>query len=652
MFLSASIFAAAVSVIPLEGVRCADMKVRADFDAYNVYEGDPVALTVDFIGNADFGSLHPPELSDVVDASVWKIDDKSAKTDTYRKARRMTYRVRPVKDGCLEFPKLTFSYRHFHTGEKVEVSTSPILVHSKKTAQIVIPEVEDAEISWPLPDGLVIDLSSSPWGSDAALTDDQLFLWRKACAATNAAAFKEFDFPEARLNEAACEILAGNWRRALSVYSSLEWEIGQTPAIERGIVAAIALKTSDPDAELPMWRQVFRPVLKHSWLGRSLYASGAIFVVVGLFFASRLLLKLIVCFVAAVIFSQSASALDPFEEIERMHERMRREAGSMRSLGFPGSERMSFNGEVMSQPEITAKLVSDKTQLTVGETFNLIVSLDLPKDCTLSGIRLNSSRTLGLSSAGPSENLSDEPGRSSDRVVKRISIPLRYDVPFKGDVTFAISGMWERKFVRGNFRSVSSSSFSANAGLLKMEVKNLEGVKAPGDYNGCVGVKFTAYQKPDVSEVETNDVVAVVVTVRCDGAFVPEDAFESELGRDQNTVVYKKLFRAAGETKTPDISFSYYDPTKKDFCRVVAEGIPLKYITSKDRETSAVVIDAPKDDKKKIVLRFAPRESAREIASTVKRADGLKITETMGEWVRVDDGEHAGWVKKGELKNE
>jgi hypothetical protein len=24
----------------------------------------------------------------------------------------------------------------------------------------------------------------------------------------------------------------------------------------------------------------------------------------------------------------------------------------------------------------------------------------------------------------------------------------------------------------------------------------------------------------------------------------------------------------------------------------------------------------------------------------------------MGEWVRVDDGEHAGWVKKGDLKNE
>ena len=652
MFLSASILAAAVSVIPLEGVKCADMTVRADLDAYNVFEGDPIVLTVDFIGNADFGSLHPPELSGAVDSGVWKIDDKSAKTDTYRNARRMTYRIRPVKDGCLEFPALTFSYRHFHTGEKVEVSTSPIPVHSKTTSQVVISGEDEGGIVWPLPDGLLIDLSSSQWGSQTGLTEDQLFAWRKACASTNAAAFKEFDFPEARLNEAACEILAGNWQRALSIYSSLEWEIGQTPAVERGMVAALALKTSNPHAELPMWRQIFRPVLKHSWIGRSLYASGAILVVVGLFFASRFLLKLIVCFVAAIVFAHEAVAQDIFEEMERMQEMMRREMNSMRPLGVPGSARMSVNGEAMSQPEITAKLVSDKTQLTVGETFNLIVSLDLPKDCTLSGIRLNSSRTLGLSSAGPSENLSDEPGRSSDRVVKRISIPLRYDVPFKGDVTFAISGMWERKFVRGNFRSVSSSSFSANAGLLKMEVKNLEGVKAPGDYNGCVGVKFTAYQKPDVSEVETNDVVAVVVTVRCDGAFVPADAFESELGRDQNTVVYKKLFRAAGETKTPDISFSYYDPAKKDFCRVVAEGIPLKYITSKDRETSAVVIDAPKDDKKKIVLRFAPRESAREIASTVKRADGLKITETMGEWIRVDDGEHAGWVKKGDLKNE
>jgi hypothetical protein len=649
MFLSASILAAAVSVIPLEGVKCADMTVRADLDAYNVFEGDPIVLTVDFIGNADFGSLHPPELSAAVDSGVWKIDDKSAKTDTYRNARRMTYRIRPVKDGCLEFPALTFSYRHFHTGEKVEVSTSPIPVHSKTTSQVVISGEDDGGIVWPLPDGLLIDLSSSQWGSQTGLTEDQLFAWRKACASTNAAAFKEFDFPEARLNEAACEILAGNWQRALSIYSSLEWEIGQTPAVERGMVAALALKTSNPHAELPMWRQIFRPVLKHSWIGRSLYALGAILVVAGLFFASRFLLKLIVCFVAAIVFAHGAAAQDIFEEMERMQEMMRREMNSMRMNSSGGGSMMSVNGMQMDRPQITAKVSVDKNELVVGETFNLLISLDAPKDCTLSQIRINPSRTIGLSSAGESENLTDETSSVTNRVIKRISIPLRYDVPFKGDVAFTINGMCDRVISSRGFRSSFSTSFGTDAGSIDFDVKLLDGVKTPDDYNGCIGERFTANQRLNSNELETNDVVVAMITVRGSNAFIPENAFVNEQGRDRNTVIYKKLFRATGESKTPDISFSYYSPTKKDFSRVIAKGVPLKYITSKERDAKAIVIDAAKGATK-TVLKFAPRESAREIATTSKRSDELKITETNGEWVRVDDGMHAGWVKKKDLK--
>lgn len=650
MLLSASILAAAVSVIPLEGVRCADMTVRADLDAYNVFEGDPVVLTVDFIGNADFGSLHPPELSGAVDSGVWKIDDRSAKTDTYRNARRMTYRIRPVKDGCLEFPALTFSYRHFHTGEKVEVSTSPIPVHSKKTSQVVISEKGDDGSVWPLPEGLLIDLSSSRWGSQAGLTEDQLFAWRKACASTNAAAFKEFDFPEARLNEAACEILAGNWQRALSIYSSLEWEIGQTPAVERGMVAALALKTSNPRAELPMWRQILRPVLKHSWGGRVLYALGAVLVVAGLFFASRLLLKLIVCFVAAVVFAHGTAAQDVLEEMERMQEMMRREMNSMRPLGFPGSARMSVNGFEMTPPEITAKVAVDKNQLVVGEIFNLIVSIDVPSDCTISEkVSISSSRTMGLASAGPSENLPDEPGRTEGRVVKRMSVPLRYNVPFKGDVSFSIHGMCDRVIRRGNSRFSSSSSFSEDAGSLELEVRHPDGVKTPDDYNGCVGENFTAFQRADVREVETNDVVAAVITVRTEGAFIPENAFENEIGRDRNVVVHKKLFRVSGEAETPDVSFSYYNPSEKEYRRVTAKGVPLKYTVRKEGEADSVVI-GPEKDASKVLLRFAPRESAREVAFTSKRADELTVTETMGEWARVDDGVHAGWVKRKDLK--
>lgn len=649
MFLSASILAAAVSVIPLEGVRCADMTVRADLDAYNVFEGDPVVLTVDFIGNADFGSLHPPELSGAVDSGVWKIDDRSAKTDTYRNARRMTYRIRPVKDGCLEFPALTFSYRHFHTGEKVEVSTSPIPVHSKKTSQVVISEKGDDGSVWPLPDGLLIDLSSSQWGSQTGLTEDQLFAWRKACASTNAAAFKEFDFPEARLNEAACEILAGNWQRALSIYSSLEWEIGQTPAVERGMVAALALKTSNPRAELPMWRQILRPVLKHSWGGRVLYALGAVLVVAGLFFASRLLLKLIVCFVAAVVFAHGSAAQDVFEEMERMQEMMRREMNSMRMNSSGGGSMMSVNGMQMDRPQITAKVSVDKNELVVGETFNLLISLDAPKDCTLSQIRINPSRIIGLSSAGESENLTDATSSVTNRVIKRISIPLRYDVPFKGDVAFTINGMCDRVISSRGFRSSFSTSFGTDAGSIDFDVKLLDGVKTPDDYNGCIGERFTANQRLSFYEVETNDVVAAVITVRTEGAFIPENAFENEIGRDRNVVVHKKLFRVSGETATPDVSFSYYDPSEKEYRRVTAKGVPLKYTVRKEGEADSVVIGLDKAVSK-TVLRFAPRESAREVAFTSKRAEELTVTETVGEWVRVDDGVHAGWVKRKDLK--
>lgn len=649
MFIFSAILASALTVIPLEGVVGNRLSSRVEFDAYNVNVGDPMILTVDFIGEADFGALHPPELSGVVDSSVWKVDDKSAKTDTYRDARRIIYRVRPIKEGNIEFPALTFSYKHHLTGETLEVSTLAMPVHSKKSSQVALSGLDDMNVSLPLPDGIIVDLSKSQWNSQSAMGEDELFSWRRACSLAKAEEFKKFNFPEARLNEAACEILAGNWARALSIYSSLEWKIGQTPTIERGIVAAIALKTSNPDAELPMWRRVMRPVLIHSWKGRALYALGAILAVAAVLFILKMILRIVVCFAVVVLLAQSAFAIDPFAEFDRMHEEMMRRMNSMRMSSLGGGNVMSVNGVEMDRPQITAKVSIDKSELIVGETFNLLISIDAPKDCTLSQVRVNPSRVIGLSSVGESENLTDEKGSVTNRVIKRISIPLRYDVPFKGDVAFTINGMCDRVISSRGFRSSFSTSFGADAGSLAFEVKPLDGTITPDDYNGCIGERFTAHQRLNSYEVETNDVVVAMITVRGSNAFIPENAFVNEQGRDRNTVIYKKLFRATGEAKTPDISFSYYSPTKKDFSRVTAKGVSLKYITSKEREAKDVVIDAAKGATK-TVLKFVPRESAREIATTSKRSDELKITETNGEWVRVDDGMHAGWVKKKDLK--
>ena len=79
-----------LAVIELSGVTGSRLTSRAFFDAHNVKVGDPLILTVDFIGDADFSALHPPRLSKMVSAKDWKVDDASAKTDTYRDERRIT----------------------------------------------------------------------------------------------------------------------------------------------------------------------------------------------------------------------------------------------------------------------------------------------------------------------------------------------------------------------------------------------------------------------------------------------------------------------------------------------------------------------------------------------------------------------------------
>lgn len=256
--------------IALTGVRGSALRARAFFDAYNVKVGDPLVLTVDFIGDADFRSLHPPFLAKAVDREAWKVDDASAKTDTFRDARRLTYRVRPLRAGVLWFPSLSFSYEG-EGGGTMTAQANAIPVHARPGADVVVAGMAEALDGEAMPE-------PPPLRTDpgVALSDDELFAWRKACARPTADAFAAFGFPAAKLNEAACAVRDGAWARALSVYSHLEWRIGQTDEVERGIVAALARRFGNPNAELPVWRQVFRPVLRFPWAGRVGVVAGAL----------------------------------------------------------------------------------------------------------------------------------------------------------------------------------------------------------------------------------------------------------------------------------------------------------------------------------------------------------------------------------------
>ena len=653
------------STIALDGVSGSSLRAVASFDANNVHVGDPMVLTVDFIGNADFESLHPPALSREVDRSQWRVDDSSAKTETYSNARRLVYRVRPLRDGLLTFPALSFSCADASGGDDIVAKTWPIPVRVKQGAKVAMQNLEDDGGSMPMPDGLLVDLSVSPWRSGERLSDEDLFAWRKACASPTAEAFAQFDFPEARLNTAACDILEGNWAKALRAYSRLEWSIGQTEQVERGIVAALALRNSNPSQELPMWRRVLRPVLRFAWVGRLVslltFVAGVALV---LFVLRRAVRALALVAVAFTALAADAQGFIDFEALRRggmrVDEeilRMRQEMESMiMSGGFGGGGMsMTINGRKVEPPKISVMVKPDKTSITVGDTFNFIVSLDVPRSCTLSLSKFTPSNMGGFSMEGRADNLPDARSSNTNNVVKRFAIPVRYDAPFSGKVTFDVGGMYEtviRSGGRGrSFSQSFSSGFSAKSTPIWMEVKPLPSDKKPADFTGCVGTSFAISQKADRYVVETNDVVVVTMRVDYKG-YVPDGAVPGEIEREGNAVYAKRYFVADGAPSIDAATLSYYDTAQRRYASVSSGVIPISYSNKAEDVAETVVVDkgGKKQEGDLVTLRFAPRASARAVAKLDAAPGSLRVTEESGRWVRVDDGHHAGWVLKEEVK--
>ena len=577
-----SVLAVLLCAIRLSGVTGSELRARAFFDANNVKVGDPLVLTVDFLGSAEFRDLHPPALSKSVDRRVWRIDDASAKTDTYRDARRLTYRVRPMKEGVLWFPALEFEYAATD-GERRIVRANSIPVHAKAGAQVEVAEMSEDPDKMPEPPDLVV---APPEG----MSDDEVFAWRKACANPTADAFAAFPFPAARMNEARCAILEGNWARALKVYSAVEWRIGQTPEIERGIVAALARRYDNPAAELPVWRHVLRPVLRHAWPGRAGIVVGmfALVALVGWLLSRGI--RALACVAAALALVLPADAQDIFQQMREMQERMERQMLQMRqSMG--GFFSQIGEKEEREPVQVTASVATDRESLQVGEPFAFIVSIEAPKTVSVGQIRMVPSETFGLTVTGPAENLTDAKSANPSNVVKRLSVPVRYDVPFKGDITFSIEGMVSGRTVRngGRFSMTFSNSFSCEAKPVAVDIRPLPSDGQPDDFSGIISEGLAVFELPDILRVETNDVVTITYRVRPKGyvpaAFLPRGAaFEWSKQTDREgrsvEIEYKRYFVADGTATTPKLKISYYDPREKKYKAAEAGGTPLKYISS------------------------------------------------------------------------
>ena len=575
--------ATVLAAIHLTGVTGDTLRARAFFDANNVKVGDPIVLTIDFIGSADFASLHPPALSRAVSRADWKLDDASAKTDTFRDARRLTYRVRPMREGVLWFPALEFEYVGGDGSPRL-VRSNEIPVHAKPGTDIVVDGMAEDEEAMPQPDDLIMD-------APADLADDELFAWRKACATANADAFAEFDFPAAKMNEARCAIMDGDWKRAISVYSRLEWRIGQTPAIERGLVAALALRFQNPTAELPVWRQVGRPVLKYGWKGRALIVFGGAAAFVLVFWLLGRMIRALACvaLVSLVALPAIAQARDPFAEIEEMHRRMHQQMQQMMSMPMGGGGfSMSFGGEEEEPVRIAASVATSKKDLQVGDSFEFILSLDVPKGNTIGQIQLSPSETFGLQGTGLTQNLPDAQSANPSNTVKRIAFPVRYDVPFKGRISFDVRGMvtGRRTGNGGRFSFSFSNSFQTRSQPVDIEIKPLPTEGQPSDFSGIIADYLKLTETVDLSAPETNDVVTITYRIEHNG-YMPEGwmpqgaAYEwARSDSDPNrlsAVEWKRYFVATGAESTPSVQVIYYEPRSKRYLTATAPGTRLNY---------------------------------------------------------------------------
>ena len=578
---------ALIAAIVLQGVEGTDLRARAFFDANNVKVGDPLVLTIDFLGNADFKDLHPPALAKVVGKGDWKLDDVSAKTDTFRDARRLTYRVRPMREGVLWFPALEFEYRGTD-GSKRITRSNEIPVHAKGGAQVVVEEMGEETNAMPKPPELIYRVFDSciPGPND----DELIFAWKKAMAKPTADAFAEFDFPAARMNEATCAIREGNWARAMKIYQKLEWTTGQTPEMEKGIVAALALKYDNPAVELPVLRQVLRPLLIFGWKGRVGIVLGGFAALALLFWILGRGIRAVACVAIAVGFASAANAQGLFQQMEQEMERMRQQMQQSMGGGFFSH----FGEKVQREPvRITANVATSKPVLQVGDPFEFIIVLEYPKTASVGQIRLAPSESFGLVFTGQAQNLKDGKSSNPSNVVKRLAVPARYDVPYKGKVSFSIEGMVTGRETRnrGMFTMSFSNSFQCETPPLAINVKPLPSANQPADFAGIISEGLRIHETCDILTVETNDVVTITYRMYPKG-YVPADflpkgsAFEwvrqSDRAGTVQEIEYRRYFVADGAGKTPELAIPYYDPRTKSYKSAKTGGTPLKYAATKE----------------------------------------------------------------------
>ena len=163
------------------------LKATAAFDATTCKVGDPLTLTLELTGPISISNLRTPLLSLQPELSKdFRIYDDNVTAETQPDGKRFKYRVRPTREGTLEFPPIKLAY--YDTGRRAyaTVSTAPIPIQARATTQIATAAEKEGSAatgvlegqSRPLPAGITLSaqaVHTAPLLPPPAVTRTLLF---------------------------------------------------------------------------------------------------------------------------------------------------------------------------------------------------------------------------------------------------------------------------------------------------------------------------------------------------------------------------------------------------------------------------------------------------------------------------------------------
>jgi hypothetical protein len=115
-----------------------NLNAHAEFDTALCKVGDPLTLTLNVTGSISLGNLRPPLLNLQPELTAdFRIYDDNVETTAIPGGKRFRYRIRPIREGTLEFPSIKLAWFDTKKRNYQTIRTAPIPLQARPNTQIV-----------------------------------------------------------------------------------------------------------------------------------------------------------------------------------------------------------------------------------------------------------------------------------------------------------------------------------------------------------------------------------------------------------------------------------------------------------------------------------------------------------------------------------